>query len=48
MINGVTRDAFPSLSTLISMKKAAGRPQDLIDLDYLNTIRKNNDDETKM
>jgi hypothetical protein len=38
---------FVSLPTLIDMKKAAGRPQDLIDLDYLNTIRKDDDDETQ-
>lgn len=34
---------FVSLPALIAMKKAAGRPQDLIDLDYLNTIENDND-----
>lgn len=30
---------FASLDDLISMKKAAGRPQDIIDLDYLYKIK---------
>lgn len=36
---------FVSLPTLIRMKEAVGRPQDIVDLDYLNAIQRDHEQE---